>query len=75
LLTPAPEAIVKPAKPAKPRAPKAPRPKAPKPETPKPETPKADTRTVVELKAACKAAGLKGYSKLKRDELLSLLNG
>ena len=34
---------------------------------------KSTKKTVVELKAECKAKGIKGYSKLKRDELLELL--
>lgn len=50
----------------------APKPKAPKPKAPKPPKPK-DTRSIAELKAACKAAGLTGYSKLRKAELITLL--
>ena len=40
--------------------------------TPTPE-PKAKTPTLAALKAEAKARGLKGYSKLKKNELLALL--
>lgn len=60
------------------KSPKAPKPEAPKPKSPKSKSPKApkpkDTRSMAELKAACKAAGLTGYSKLKRSALLDLLS-
>lgn len=32
-----------------------------------------ESMTVSELKAACKARGISGYSKLKKDELVDLL--
>lgn len=54
---------------------KSPKPKSksPKSKSPKATKPK-DTRSMAELKAACKAAGLTGYSKLKRSALLDLLS-
>ena len=52
-----------------------PKPKSPKSKSPKSEAPKPkDTRSMAELRAACKAAGLTGYSKLKRNALLDLLS-
>jgi hypothetical protein len=39
------------------------------------ETTNVEDLTVPELKALCKGRGLKGYSKLKKPELLDLLTG
>ena len=39
------------------------------------DLPNYSSMTVADLKAECKAHGLKGYSKLKKDALVALLEG
>ncbi|MGB6039098.1 MAG: Rho termination factor N-terminal domain-containing protein, partial [Gordonia sp. (in: high G+C Gram-positive bacteria)] len=52
-----------------------PKPAAPKPAAAKPAAPKSSraSKTVAELRAEAKDAGIKGYSTMKKAELLTAL--